>query len=103
VPLKRLATGAEFREAFRTEIFPPLHQFKPDFIFISAGFDAHTADPLGELLLEDADFTWAFEQISLVANEFCEGRIVSVLEGGYDPDALAESCAAHVKALMAAS
>ncbi len=102
VPLKRLATGADFRAALTADILPPLEAFRPDFVFISAGFDAHTADPLGELMLKDDDFTWAFEKISAIASASCEGRIVSVLEGGYDPRALANSCATHVRALMAA-
>ena len=101
VPLKRLATGSEFRQAFGAEILPPFQDFNPDFVFISAGFDAHTRDPLGGLLLEDDVFTWALETIADVAAHSCGGRIVSVLEGGYDPNALAESCAAHLRGLLA--
>ena len=101
VPLKRLATGADFRAAFSAEVLPPLAAFAPDFVLISAGFDAHAADPLGELMLTDDDFTWATEGIAAIASAACSGRMVSVLEGGYDPGALANSCASHVRTLMA--
>jgi len=102
VPLRPMSGGAEFRRAFDEVILPALEDFRPDFILISAGFDAHRADPLAQLLLTDADFAWVTERLTACAARHCEGRIVSTLEGGYDLDALATSAAAHVAALMAA-
>jgi acetoin utilization deacetylase AcuC-like enzyme len=83
-------------------ILPALESFAPDFIFISAGFDAHKADPLAELELDENDFGWATARICEVAHRTCSGRVVSTLEGGYDLDALGRSAAAHVRALMEA-
>jgi acetoin utilization deacetylase AcuC-like enzyme len=99
-PLKPGADGARFREAFETRILPRLTAFRPDLIIISAGFDAHWRDPLANLMLEAEDFAWATRQVMEVAEKACNGRIVSVLEGGYDLKGLAESTAAHVAALM---
>ncbi|HUH83340.1 MAG TPA: histone deacetylase family protein [Stellaceae bacterium] len=102
VPLRPMSGGAEFRRAFDEVILPALEDFRPDFILVSAGFDAHRADPLAQLLLVEADFAWVTERLTACAARHCEGRIVSTLEGGYDLDALASSAAAHVAALMAA-
>ncbi len=102
VPLAAGSGSAEFRRAMDAEVLPALGAFKPDFVFISAGFDAHAADPLAGLRLADDDFAWATEEIARLAAECCRGRLVSTLEGGYDLGALAASCAAHVRALMAA-
>ncbi|HEY7670055.1 MAG TPA: histone deacetylase family protein, partial [Hyphomicrobium sp.] len=74
--------------------------FGPDIVLISAGFDAHEADPLANLRLVEADFVWATEKLADMANRHCHGRIVSFLEGGYDLNALARSVAVHVKTLM---
>ena len=74
----------------------PLSDFDPDLIIISAGFDAHQADPLGGLALDESDFHWVTNEIMGVADDVCDGRVVSLLEGGYDLDALAASAAAHV-------
>ena len=82
---------------------PQLAAFEPDFVAISAGFDAHRADPLAQLELESEDFEWATARIAQIAAESCRGRLISVLEGGYDLTALAESADAHVSALMRAS
>jgi acetoin utilization deacetylase AcuC-like enzyme len=102
VPLEP-GTGSEaFRAAYAHTILPALERFSPEFIFISAGFDAHRADPLAELELDELDFAWATAQICEVAARSCGGRVVSALEGGYDLDALARSSAAHVRALMEA-
>jgi acetoin utilization deacetylase AcuC-like enzyme len=90
----------EFRTAFEQSILPRLRDFRPDLIVISAGFDAHMRDPLANLNLLEADFGWVTRQIMAVADESAHGRIVSVLEGGYDLEALAQSAAAHVTALM---
>jgi acetoin utilization deacetylase AcuC-like enzyme len=80
---------------------PKLRAFKPDFLIISAGFDAHRLDPLAGMNLEDDDYRWVTEELMQVADELCAGRIVSVLEGGYSGEGLAGGTAAHVKALMA--
>lgn len=101
VPL-RAGTGSDgFRRAYDDIILPALSAFAPDIILISAGFDAHEADPLADLRLTAADFGWVTRQLMAVAAAHCDNRVVSVLEGGYDLQALAESSAAHVRALMA--
>jgi acetoin utilization deacetylase AcuC-like enzyme len=102
VPLRPMSGSAEFRRAFNELILPALEDFRPDFILISAGFDAHRADPLAQLMLVEADYAWVTERLMACAARHCQGRIVSSLEGGYDLDALAASAAAHVRALMAA-
>jgi len=99
----RAGDGREpFEEAFRSRILGPLHNFAPDVLLISAGFDAHQRDPLASLNLVAKDFYWATESLSEVARRHSNGRIVSVLEGGYDLTGLAQSVAAHVKALIEA-
>jgi acetoin utilization deacetylase AcuC-like enzyme len=92
--------GAEFREAVETAILPRLEAFRPDLMIISAGFDAHMRDPLANLNLTEADFAWATRKIMEIADKSAGGRVVSVLEGGYDLEGLARSVAAHVTALM---
>jgi len=99
-PLSAGDGGQQFREAFEMAILPRLRGFRPELIVISAGFDAHMRDPLANLNLVEADFAWATQKIMDVADETAEGRIVSLLEGGYDLDGLANSVAAHVTALM---
>jgi len=94
-------SGADaFHAAWTGTIIPALNGFRPELLIISAGFDAHAADPLAQLRLQVADFTWITEALLAVADEHCPGRVVSLLEGGYDLDALAASASAHVKALM---
>jgi acetoin utilization deacetylase AcuC-like enzyme len=100
-PLPPGATGADFRHAMSELILPRLSEFQPDFILISAGFDAHEDDPLAGLRLHEDDYGWVTTEILRVARSSCEGRVVSTLEGGYDLDALARSAASHVHALMA--
>jgi acetoin utilization deacetylase AcuC-like enzyme len=102
VPLGAGAKGDTFRLAYMNLILPALERFAPDIVFLSAGFDGHRADPLAELLLTEADFAWVTAAICELAAERCGGRVVSVLEGGYDLEALARSSAAHVRALMEA-
>src|SRR6185437_658164 len=97
-PLRAGDGGDAFREAFETVILPRLRAFKPDILVISAGFDAHTRDPLANLNLVEADFTWVTKKLMEVANSSAQGRIVSVLEGGYDLEGLSRSVAAHVTA-----
>ena len=101
-PLPAGAGGSDFRQAMREEILPALRAFAPEFLIISAGFDAHRADPLAMLELEEADFAWATEELLALARETANGRLISALEGGYDLPALGRSAAAHVSALMAA-
>jgi acetoin utilization deacetylase AcuC-like enzyme len=100
VPLAPNSGSVDFREAMTGEILPALRSFAPEFILISAGFDAHVDDPLAGLRFTDGDFEWATAEIARVARDVCEGRVVSTLEGGYDLGALERSAAAHVRALM---
>ncbi|MEM9234288.1 MAG: histone deacetylase family protein [Pseudomonadota bacterium] len=102
-PLSSGEGGHAFRKVWGDRLLPALSDFSPDFIVISAGFDAHGADPVGGLELTEDDFAWVSDQICQVAADSCHGRLVSVLEGGYDLDALARSTATHVKALARAS
>ncbi|MFN4283957.1 MAG: histone deacetylase family protein [Alphaproteobacteria bacterium] len=95
-PLPPGSGGVEFRAAWAERLLPALREFKPQFVLISAGFDAHEDDPLANLNLTDADYAWITREILAVAEECCEGRVVSTLEGGYDLDALARSVSAHV-------
>jgi acetoin utilization deacetylase AcuC-like enzyme len=99
-PLRPGDGGEQFRAAFESVILPRLRDFRPDLIVISAGFDAHMRDPLANLNLLEADFDWATRKLMEVAQASAEGRVVSVLEGGYDLEGLAKSAAAHVAALM---
>jgi acetoin utilization deacetylase AcuC-like enzyme len=97
----RPATGSEdFRNAWSHIGLPAVRAFQPDLVLVSAGFDAHEHDPLAQLELQEADYGWITRAIMRVADEFCEGRIVSILEGGYDLKALASSARAHVEALL---
>jgi acetoin utilization deacetylase AcuC-like enzyme len=99
-PLREGDGREKFEMAFRERILVPLRNFSPDLIIISAGFDAHKNDPLGGLELVEADFMWATEQLAGIADRQAGGRIVSMLEGGYDLAGLARSVAVHVKTLM---
>ncbi len=97
----RPGTGSEgFRRIAADYIFPRVEAFRPDLIFISAGFDAHRDDPLASLALTEADFGWITRELCILADRHCAGRVVSSLEGGYDLDALGASAAAHVAAMM---
>jgi len=99
-PLRPGDGGNQFREAFETRILPRLRDFKPDLVVISAGFDAHVRDPLANLNLVEDDFAWVAQQWMEIADKSAQGRVVSLLEGGYDLQGLAGSAAAHVMALM---
>jgi len=99
-PLRPNDGGEQFREAVETVILPRLAEFQPDFVLISAGFDAHHRDPLANLNFDEADFDWVTRKLMEVADKHAGGRIVSLLEGGYDLQGLSGSAAAHVKALM---
>ncbi len=99
-PLLAGSSGEVFREALADVVLPRVSSFAPDIILVSAGFDAHEQDPLGGLLFGEEDFSEATKRLLDIADRRCKGRIVSLLEGGYDLDALARSAAAHVGALM---
>ncbi|HDR29724.1 histone deacetylase family protein [Rhodovulum sp.] len=100
VPLPPHSDGARFRAEVERQVLPRLDGFAPDLLIVSAGFDAHRADPLAQLDLGAEDFAWITERLCDIADAHCGGRVVSTLEGGYDLDALAASVAAHVKGLM---
>ncbi|EDM70460.1 histone deacetylase family protein [Roseobacter sp. AzwK-3b] len=101
LPLAPRSDGAVFRAAYEDRVFPAIEAFAPELILISAGFDAHHADPLAELNLTEADFEWVTGRLCDLAQAHCGGRVVSCLEGGYDLQALAASAAAHVDVLIA--
>lgn len=100
VPLYAGETGISVRKKYSTIILPALCAFKPELLLISAGFDAHKNDPLANIELVEADYRWLTEELMAVADQFCEGRVISVLEGGYHLEALANSVAVHVESLM---
>lgn len=99
-PLTTGEDGQTFRRVWGERLLPALSDFDPDFIVISAGFDGHAADPLGGLSLLEADYAWITAELLAVAKDKAQGRLISVLEGGYDLPALGSSVAAHVKTLM---
>jgi acetoin utilization deacetylase AcuC-like enzyme len=99
-PLRPEDGSAKFRAAFDNLILPQLKEFAPELVIISAGFDAHRRDPLANINLDAADFGWVTQKLMDIADLSAGGRIVSVLEGGYDLQGLQESVAAHVTALM---
>jgi acetoin utilization deacetylase AcuC-like enzyme len=99
VPLAGGTEGDEFRQVVNDVWLPRLREFKPQMILVSAGFDAHYEDDMGSMKLSEKDFSWVTEQIKQVADETAEGRIVSMLEGGYVLSALARSVAAHLRVL----
>jgi acetoin utilization deacetylase AcuC-like enzyme len=101
-PLRSGDGGGAFREACERRILPALRDHSPDLLVISAGFDAHRDDPLGGLALEETEFRWVTEKLVEIAERHCAGRVVSVLEGGYDLGALGRSVAEHVRVLMEA-
>jgi acetoin utilization deacetylase AcuC-like enzyme len=102
VPLPPGTDGPAYRRAVETLVLPRLEAFAPELVLVSAGFDAHAADPLASLLLVEADFAWITEELLGVARRHAQGRLVSVLEGGYDLEALAASALAHVRVLAGA-
>jgi acetoin utilization deacetylase AcuC-like enzyme len=99
-PLRPGDGGDQFRDAMQSTILPRLETFGPDLVIISAGFDAHMRDPLANLNFVEADFVWATQKLMDLADRRADGRVVSVLEGGYDLEGLSRSVAAHVTALM---
>ena len=103
VPLGAEAGSQGFRDAIEGAWLPALLAFQPDILFISAGFDAHELDPLANMTLTDDDYHWVTERLCDVAAQTCDGKVVSVLEGGYDLNGLAGGVSAHVRALMASN
>lgn len=101
LPLAPNTDGAAMREAYEAEVFPALEAFKPEFVLVSAGFDAHADDPLAQLRWHEEDFAWLTERLCDVADAHAGGKLISVLEGGYDLDALGRSARAHVEVLKA--
>jgi acetoin utilization deacetylase AcuC-like enzyme len=99
-PLEAGSTSAAFRDNVQSQLVPTLMQFKPECIFISAGFDAHIQDPLANLQLKTDDYFFVTKAICEVAEQFSQGRVISTLEGGYHLNALAESAVAHIKAML---
>ncbi len=102
IPLLAGSSSDDLRYIWSQDIEPALREFKPQLILISAGFDAHYLDPLAELNFNEDDYAWLTQQTLAIAADYCEGRVISVLEGGYNLPALAASVAAHVKVLMEA-
>lgn len=100
VPLVAGTQSTAFREAISAQWLPALKDFKPELIYISAGFDGHTEDNMGGINLTDSDYIWATQKICQIADEFAEGRVISMLEGGYDLVSLGRATAEHVKVLM---
>ncbi|MEM1077914.1 MAG: histone deacetylase family protein [Pseudomonadota bacterium] len=100
LPFPPDTAGPSFRRHYEAEVFPALENFQPELILISAGFDAHRADPLAQMALVEEDFAWVTGHLCEIAAEFCDGRVVSTLEGGYGLRALGASVAAHVTTLM---
>jgi len=99
-PLSAGSGSSEFRTAFNEIIFPGLRKFSPDLLIISAGFDAHADDPLANLNLCEDDFSWITLELLAIAEKYSDGRLVSVLEGGYNLEALSRSVSVHVRGLM---
>ncbi|RJG05259.1 histone deacetylase family protein [Noviherbaspirillum cavernae] len=99
VPVPAYTCGEEVREVVTSKWLPALHAHKPEMIFISAGFDAHREDDLGQMGLVEADFAWITRQVKDIAEQYAQGRIVSCLEGGYNLSALGRSVVAHLKVL----
>ena len=102
VPLRAMSGSSQFRAGVSEFVLPALDSFRPELVLVSAGFDAHRSDPLAQLLLEEADFTWITEKLLEIAERHAEGRLVATLEGGYDLAALGASVAAHLRVLMSA-
>jgi len=99
VPLPAGTTGKQYREVFEARVLPALDAFQPQMVFFSAGFDSHREDDMGQFGLTEADYVWITESVMAIANRHAGGRVVSVLEGGYDLSSLARSVTAHIKAM----
>lgn len=100
LPLKAGCNSEEYRQIFETQCLPKLKEFNPEFILISAGFDAHTSDPLANINLETKDYAWLGKTLKRLSKVICNGRLVASLEGGYNLSALGESATAFIKELL---
>jgi acetoin utilization deacetylase AcuC-like enzyme len=100
IPLPANSDGRKFQQIFEQTFLPALNAFKPEIIYISAGFDAHADDPLADMRLLDTDYAWMTAFIKKVAKQHAKGRVISSLEGGYHLDALADAVCSHVEALL---
>lgn len=100
IPLKAGSGGAEFRLHVEQHCFPRLELFKPELILISAGFDAHREDDMSQINLVEDDYAWITSKLKTIADKYAQGKIISVLEGGYALSALGRSVVAHIKALL---
>lgn len=100
VTLPAATSGEQFREQIETHWLPALHDFQPQLLLISAGFDGHMEDDMAQLNLRDSDFAWITSRLKEIADHYADGRIVSALEGGYNLDALGRSVALHLDALL---
>ena len=100
VPLVSGTASDTYKKLFQEKIIDQLKIQKPDFMIISAGFDAHSADPLANINLVENDFSYITDQLKMIANNYCEGRLLSMLEGGYDINALEQSILTHIKILQ---
>lgn len=101
VPLAAGESGLEFRQKYSRIILPALRTFKPELLLVSAGFDAHRDDPLASIGLVEDDYRWITQELMEIAGIYCENKMISILEGGYNLKALGASAAVHVKALLA--
>lgn len=99
-PLDATTKGPEFREIIAAKWLPALRKFKPEMIFISAGFDAHIEDEMSQVSLTEADYRWVTDEVKRIADQYSKGRIVSVLEGGYSLGALGRCAVAHINGLI---
>ncbi len=99
-PLAATTKGEDFRKAISEHWLPALNKFKPEIIFISAGFDAHIEDDMSQVSLTESDYRWVTDELKTIAQEHAQGRIVSVLEGGYNLGALGRSVVAHINGLI---
>jgi len=100
IPMQAGTDSKEFREIYTEKIFPKLEEFNPELILISAGFDAHEDDHLGSIKLQYDDYAWITKELVAIANKYCAGKIVSILEGGYELDSLANSVKSHIIELL---
>ena len=102
-PLRSGSGTKEFQTAMKDKVFPALHEFQPELLLISAGFDAHRDDPLASLNFVEDDYAWVTRELLKIAEQYCQGRVVSVLEGGYQLEALGRSVATHVLEMLSAN
>jgi acetoin utilization deacetylase AcuC-like enzyme len=100
IPMPAGATDVDYRQAFEAQVVPRMREFKPEFLVVSDGFDAHEEDPLAGICLSDAGFAWLMRQARSLAAELCNGRLVAVLEGGYDLGVLSRCVPEHVATLL---